>query len=106
MTKKKKSPKQQQPFEETQMAGNKDIMTITGTKMKYISLKGNEYGSNNFFNVLDLTPLQHLVASRKSLIKKPSWDYNNKFYLKINDVKIRELQNEHVFKKMFLILWI
>ena len=43
MTKKKKSPKQQ-PTEETQMAGNKDIMIITGIKMKYLSLKENEYG--------------------------------------------------------------
>ena len=35
MTKKKKSPKQQQqPTEEIQMAGNKDIMVITGIKMK------------------------------------------------------------------------
>ena len=30
MTRKKKSPKQQQPSEETQMADNKDIMAITG----------------------------------------------------------------------------
>ena len=35
MTKKKKSPKQ--PSEETQMADNKDIMTITGIKVKYLS---------------------------------------------------------------------
>ena len=37
---KKKSPKQQ-PTEEIQMANN-DIMTITGIKMKYLSLKENE----------------------------------------------------------------
>ena len=36
MTKKKKSPKQQ-PTEKIQMAGNKDIMVITGIKMKYLS---------------------------------------------------------------------
>ena len=53
---KKKSPKQQ-PTEEAQVANN-DIMAITGIKMKYLSLKGNEYGHNHFFNVLDTTPLQ------------------------------------------------
>ena len=27
------------------------------------------------------------------------WDYNDKFCLKTNDVKIRELPGEHVFQK-------
>ena len=35
--KKKKSPKQQQPSEDIPMADNKDIMVITGVKMKYLS---------------------------------------------------------------------
>ena len=97
MTKKKKSPKQQ-PTEEIQMAGNKDIMVITGIKMKYLSLKENEYGHNHFFNVLDITPLQDLIELRKSL-KMPLWDYNDKFYLKVNDLKIRELPGKIEFKK-------
>ena len=81
MAKKKKSPKQQQqPTEEIQMAGNKDIMIITGVKVKYLFLKENEYGHNHFFNVLDITPLQDLIELRKSL-KMPLWDYNDKFYL-------------------------
>ena len=63
MTKKKKSPKQQ-PTEEIQMAG-KDIMIISGVKVKYLSLKENEYGHNHFFNVLDITPLQQLIELRK-----------------------------------------
>ena len=43
MTKKKKSPKQQQqPTEEIQMADNKDIMINTGVKVKYLSLKEND----------------------------------------------------------------
>ena len=96
MTKnKKKSPKQQPT--EIPMA-NTDIMAITGIKMKYLSLKENEYGHNHFFNVLDITPLQSLIEQRKSL-KMPLWDYNDKFYLKINDIKIKELPNEHVFQK-------
>ena len=93
MTKKKKSPKQPT---EIPMANN-DIMFITGIKMKQLSLKENEYGHNNFFNVLDITPLQQLIELRKSL-KMPIWDYNDKFYLKINDVKIKELP-EIEFKK-------
>ena len=27
------------------------------------------------------------------------WDYNDKFYLKINDIKIEDLPNEHTFQK-------
>ena len=61
-----KSPKQQQPSE-IPMADNNDIMTITGIKMKYLSLKENEYGSNHFFNVLDITILQNLIELRKTL---------------------------------------
>ena len=57
MAKKKKSPKQQ-PTEQHQMADNKDIMIITGVEVKYLSLKGNEYGHIHFLNVLDMTPLQ------------------------------------------------
>ena len=66
MTKnKEKSP--QQPTEETQMANN-DIMVITGTKVKYLSLKGNEYGHNHFFNVLGITPLQQLTELKENFL--------------------------------------
>ena len=98
MTKKRKSPKQQQqPSEKIQMA-DKDIMIITGIKMKDLSLKENEYGHNHFFNVLDITLLQDLIELRKSL-KMLIWDYNDTFYLEINDIKIKELPGEHVFQK-------
>ena len=60
---KKKSPKQQPT--EIEMA-DKDIMVITGIKMKYLSLKENEYGHDIFFNLLDITPLQDLVELRKT----------------------------------------
>ena len=92
---KKKSPKQQPT--EIPMA-DKDTMVITGIKMKYSSLKGNEYGHNHFFNVLDTTPLQDLIEVRKSL-KMQIWDYYDKFYLKINDIKIKELPCEIEFQK-------
>ena len=96
MTKKKQTPKQQPTEIEIEMADN--TMAITGIKMKYLSLKENEYGHNHFFNVLDITPLQSLIEQRKSL-KMPIWDYNDKIYLKINDIKIKELPNEHSFQK-------
>ena len=90
MTKKKKSPhQQQQPTEEIQMA-DKDIMIITGINMEYLSPKENEHGHNHFFNVLVITPLQDLIELRKSL-KMQIWDYSEKFYLKTNGLKIREL---------------
>ena len=95
MTKKKKSPKQQPT--EIPMA-NTDIMAITGIKMKYLSLKENEYGHNHFFNVLDITPLQQLIELRNTL-KMPLWIYNDKIYLKINDIKIKELPGDTSFQK-------
>ena len=60
MAKKKKSPKQQ-PSEEIQMASNPDIKIITGIKLKYLSGKINEFGSNHFFAVLDESPLKELI---------------------------------------------
>ena len=50
------------------------------------------------FNVLDITPLQNLIELRKTL-KMPIWDYNDKFYFKINDVKIKELPDYPTFQK-------
>ena len=95
MTRNKKNTKQQPT--EIPMA-NTDVMVIVGIKMKYLSLKENEYGHNHFFNVLDITPLQQLIELRKSL-KMPIWDYNDKFYLKINDIKIKELPGDTSFQK-------
>merc|ERR1711906_65807 len=95
MTRIKKNTKQQPSS--IPMANN-DIMAITGIKMKYLSLKENEYGHNHFFTVLDITPLQQLIELRKTL-KMPIWDYNDKFYLKTNDIKIIELPGEHTFQK-------
>ena len=97
MTRKKKKSPKQQPTEEIQVADT-DTMVITGTKMKYSFLKENEYGHNHFFNVLEITPLQLLIELRKSL-KLSVWYYNDKFHLKINGIKIKELPNEHTFQK-------
>ena len=48
--------------------------------------------------LFDITPLQQLIELRKSL-KMPIWDYNDKFHLKINDVKVKELPGDHAFQK-------
>ena len=48
--------------------------------------------------MLDITPLQDLIELRKTL-KMPIWDYNDKFYLKTNDLKIRELPGQVEFSK-------
>ena len=79
MTRNKKNTKQQPT--EIPMADNKDVMVITGIKMKYLSLKENEYGHNHFFNVLDITPLHDLIELRVFFFKMPIWDYNDKYYL-------------------------
>ena len=77
----KKSTKQQ-PTDDIQMASNSDIMLITRVKMKFLSLKENEFGHNHFFNVLGITPLQDLIELRKSL-NMSIWVYNDKFYLNL-----------------------
>ena len=66
MTKKKST--QQPP--EIQMASNTDIKIITGTKLKYLSEKINENGTNHMFQLLDETPLKELIELE---------DMNNQF---------------------------
>ena len=84
MTKKKKST-QQPP--EIQMASNPDIKVISGTQLKYLSEKQNDYGTNHMFQVHDETPFKELIELDD--MKKPIWEYNEKYYLKINAVKVR-----------------
>ena len=49
------------------MASNTDIKVITGIRLKYISEKINEYGTNHMFQVLDETPLQEYIESGEDL---------------------------------------
>ena len=58
MTNKKKSPKQ---APEIPMASNPDIKVITGIKLKYLSEKINEYGTNHMFHLLDESPSKELI---------------------------------------------
>ena len=94
MAKKKKST-QQPP--EIQMASNTEIKIIMGTKLKYLSEKINEYGTNHMFRVLDKTPLQELTELKD--LENPIWEYNGKYYLKMNAVKLKEVKVENAFKK-------
>ena len=93
MANKKKST-QQPP--EIQMASHTDIKIITGIKFKYLPEEINENGTNHFF-VLDETILKELIELKD--MKKPIWEYNGKYYLKTNAVKVKEAQVEHDFKK-------
>ena len=76
----------------------KEIKQIKKIKLKYLSGKENEYGTNHFFQLLDITPLQELVELRDSM-KMPIWENNNKFYLKVNAVKAQEAKVENGFNK-------
>ena len=95
MTKKKKSPKQQPS--EIQMASNPDINVITGIKLKYLSEKINEFGSNHMFQVLDESPLKELIEVEA--MKKTIWEYSGKYHMETNAVKVKELPVEACFKK-------
>ena len=67
-------------------------MDITGIKLKYLSEKKNEYGTNHFFELLDVKPLKDLIelTDKDKDIKIPVWEYNNKYYLKFNDKRLCE----------------
>ena len=67
-------------------------MDITGIKLKYLSEKKNEYGTNHFFELLDEKPLKELIKLQETDkdIKIPVWEYNNKYYLKFNDKRLYE----------------
>ena len=74
----------------------KEVKEIKEIKLKYLSEKENEHGTNNFFQVLDITPLQEQIELGK-IMKVPIWEYNNKCYLTINAVKVKEAQVENGF---------
>ena len=84
MTRNKKQNKENMPNNK-----NKEIKQIKELKVKYLSLKESEYGRNHVFAVVDETPLKELLEMTD--MKKPIWEYNGKYYLKINAVRINEL---------------
>ena len=52
-------------------------IAITGIKLKYLSGKQNEYGTNQFFQVLDEKPLTELIELGKDIIISV-WEYSKK----------------------------
>ena len=78
------------------MANNTDIKVITGIKLKYLSEKINEYGTNHMFQLLDESTFKEWVELKDL---KTIWEYNGKCYLKVNDVKLKEVQVENGFKE-------
>ena len=62
----------------TNIMATKEVKEIKEMKLKYLSEKENEYGTNQFFQLLDITPLHELIELRKT-IQMPIWEYNNKF---------------------------
>ena len=62
---------------------NKEGVEVQGIKLKYSSEKNNDYGTNQFFQVLDESPLKEIIELEKD-IKMQIWEYNGKFYLKFN----------------------
>ena len=62
-------------------------IAITGNKLTYSSEKKTDYGTNNFFQVLDESPLKEIIELGKGM-RIPVWEYDNKHYLKISDKKL------------------
>ena len=92
-----RNKKQQQNKETMPNNKEKEVKQIKELKVKYLSEKKNEYGNNHMFAVIDETPLKELLEL--SDMKKPIWEYNGKYYLKINAVRINELADAIEFKK-------
>jgi len=97
-----KNKKHQPPKENsTNMPNNnkdKEIKQIKDLKVKYLSLKENQYGNNHMFAVVDETPLKELLemTERESAtrLKMPIWEYNEKYYLKIKSEKVKDTSLE------------
>ena len=68
MTKTKRIIKiQHSSRENTSNMDTKELKQIKEIKLKYLSEKENEYGTNHLFQVLDITPLQDLIELTKNM---------------------------------------
>ena len=77
------------------MASNTDIKIFTGIKLTYLSGEINEYGTNHMFQVLGETPLKELIELED--MTNQFGEYNGKYYLEINAVKLKEVKVENCF---------
>ena len=75
----------------------KEIKQIKEIKLRYLPQKENEYGTNHFFEVLDITPVKQLIELKE--MKMHIWEYNGKYDLETNAVKFEEAQVENCVKK-------
>ena len=66
-------------------------------KLKYLSEKRNEYGTNHFLAVLDESALKELIQLED--MKNLFGSTVVKYYFKINSIKVKELPFETCFKK-------
>ena len=87
-----RNKKQQNNKENMPNNKNKEIKQIKELKVKYLSLKKNDYGDNHMFAVVDETPLKELLEMTD--MKMPIWEYNEKYYLKIKSEKVKDTQVE------------
>ena len=92
--------KQHSSRENASNMDTKEIKQINQIKLEILFEKESEYGTNHFFQVSDITHLQELVEVGKTM-EILIWEYNGKFLLKINAVKV-ETQIENGFKKHVL----
>ena len=54
-------------------------IAITGIKLKGASEKTNDYGTNQFFQVLDESPLKEIIELGKDM-RIPVWEYDKTLF--------------------------
>ena len=87
----KEKGKKQPQIEQKSIDNNNMDIAITGIKLKYLSEKNNDYGTNHFFELLDEKPLQELIELGKDM-RMPVWEYDKKHYSKVNGKKCFNIQ--------------
>ena len=87
-----RNKKHQQNKENMPNNKNTEIKQIKELKVKYLSLKENQYGNNHMFAVVDETPLKESLEMTD--MKMPIWEYNEKYYLKIKSEKVKDTSLE------------
>ena len=87
-----RNKKHQQSKENMPNNKDKEVKQIKELKVKYLSLKESQYGDNHMFAIIDETPLKELIELTG--MKKPIWEYNEKYYLKIKSEKVKETSLE------------
>ena len=61
---------------------------ISGIKLKLLSTKKHEYGTNQLVQVLDEQQLGYICKLAEENLNMPVWKYNDKCFLKNNDKRV------------------